>query len=67
LKILAHKEAPAGWLLCDGKILKKKDYPILFELFKDQYGGNGVTTFKLPSYTVEKDPKAYQSKFTEKR
>lgn len=40
--------APPGWLLCQGEVLPAAQYPILFALFGDTFGGDGVTTFALP-------------------
>jgi hypothetical protein len=39
---------PEGWLACDGSILNINQYPDLFEVIGDTYGGNGTTTFALP-------------------
>ncbi|MDD3048985.1 MAG: tail fiber protein [Bacilli bacterium] len=35
-------------LLCDGRILSIEDYPTLYSLIGDTYGGDGTTTFALP-------------------
>ncbi len=40
--------APPGWALCDGSALPINQYQALFMLLGTQYGGDGVTTFKLP-------------------
>lgn len=39
---------PKDWKACDGQELKKADYPELFKLLLNTYGGDGITTFKLP-------------------
>ena len=39
---------PAGWNVCDGSALGVSAYPALFALIGTTYGGDGVTTFKLP-------------------
>jgi microcystin-dependent protein len=39
---------PAGWLYCQGQTLPVQQYPALFALLGTSYGGDGVTTFKLP-------------------
>lgn len=44
------KDPPAGWLLCDGRVLNITDYPDLAAYLGTTYGGNGVTTFGLPNY-----------------
>jgi len=41
--------APSGWLLCDGSIISRTQYPVLFEAIGTTHGaGDGVTTFRLP-------------------
>lgn len=53
----AGSTIPAGWLLCDGSIVNKSDYPDLFNAIETTYGtgettygtGNGSTTFNLPN------------------
>lgn len=39
---------PRGWLLCAGQTLPISQYQALFALLGTRYGGNGITTFKLP-------------------
>ena len=38
-----------GWMLCDGKSLKKSDYPELFAVITNLYGGQGES-FNIPDY-----------------
>lgn len=46
----AGSTIPAGWLLCDGSMVNKSDYPDLFNAIEPTYGkGNGSTTFNLPN------------------
>jgi microcystin-dependent protein len=40
--------APRGWALCDGSLLETNQYPELFFLISNKFGGNGVNTFALP-------------------
>lgn len=41
--------APENWLLCDGRELKRDDYPDLFATIGTYYGeGDGSTTFNIP-------------------
>jgi len=40
--------APAGWAFCDGSPLQVSQYPALFAVISNQFGGDGRTTFKLP-------------------
>lgn len=45
----AGANPPAGWLACDGRAVKRADYPELFAAIGTAYGaGDGKTTFKLP-------------------
>lgn len=45
---------PKHYLICDGSILNKAEYPYLADLFEDQFGmanyfgGDGTTTIQLP-------------------
>lgn len=50
-----------GWFECDGRSLNAADYPMLFDVIGNTYGGNGVSsptgysgTFKLPDYRGKK-------------
>lgn len=51
---------PRNWALCDGSILNIKDYPALYSLIENRYGGsNEQLTFALPDLranTVEPVP-----------
>ena len=40
---------PAGWLLCDGRVLKIQQYQVLAAVIGAVYGGDGKTTFQLPN------------------
>lgn len=42
-----------GWLVPDGKKLKKQDYPKLYEVIKEVYGGN-ETHFNLPDLRIHR-------------
>lgn len=39
---------PAGWAVCDGSLMRVQEYPALFNLIGNRYGGDGQTTFALP-------------------
>ncbi len=41
-----------GWLLCDGRMLFKNDYPVLYHVLGDQYntGQEDEAHFSLPDY-----------------
>ncbi|MGC0152981.1 phage tail protein [Chromobacterium vaccinii] len=50
----AMKDAPAGWLIADGRMVARKDYPALFTAIGGIYGnGDGSTTFGLPNLCGE--------------
>jgi microcystin-dependent protein len=40
--------APAGWALCDGRLLPISENDVLFQLIGTTYGGDGQSTFGLP-------------------
>lgn len=39
---------PRGWAFCNGQSLEIHHYSALFSLLGTTYGGDGITTFKLP-------------------
>ena len=39
---------PAGWLPCDGRLLKIRQHEVLHFLIGTTYGGDGKDTFALP-------------------
>lgn len=41
---------PDGYILCDGSTYTIEQYPELFEILGSTYGGNGLTTFKVPDF-----------------
>ena len=49
IRIFAGNFAPVGWLFCNGQLLSITDYDVLFNLIGTTYGGDGQTTFALPS------------------
>lgn len=50
LQSASPKHPGAQWILADGAFLNPADEPRLFDEIGTHYGGNGVTTFKLPDY-----------------
>jgi microcystin-dependent protein len=48
IKIFAGDVYPDGWLPCDGRCLKIREYADLYTIIGTTYGGNGRTTFALP-------------------
>ena len=47
----AGVSAPTGWLLCQGQLLNRLDYPSLFDVLQTAYNTGGETTaqFRLPN------------------
>lgn len=41
-------KAPAGLLLANGQTVNIADYPDLYDIYGDMYGGDDVTTFGIP-------------------
>jgi microcystin-dependent protein len=48
IKLASFNFAPKGWALCNGQTLPLAQNQALFSLLGTTYGGDGVTTFKLP-------------------
>ncbi len=48
LRLVAFNFAPPGWALCQGQLLPLQQNTALFSLLGTTYGGDGITTFKLP-------------------
>ncbi|HWK06770.1 MAG TPA: tail fiber protein [Puia sp.] len=48
IRIFSSNAIPAGWEVCDGKILLIPENSALFALLGTAYGGNGETDFALP-------------------
>ena len=48
--IVTHSSniVPNGYLPCDGRLLSREDYPILFLIIQATYGGD-TTSFALPN------------------
>jgi microcystin-dependent protein len=51
---------PDGWLPADGRQLTVAQYTPLFSLYSNRFGGDGVTTFKLPDLR-DRIPTGYSS------
>lgn len=49
IKIAITANASGGWIACNGAKLQIKEYPELFAVIGNRYGGNGKTTFSLPN------------------
>ena len=50
IRVISFDWAPAEWAICDGATLSIETYKILFSVIGTTYGGDGVTTFKLPDF-----------------
>ncbi|NBO55407.1 MAG: hypothetical protein EBU84_12640 [Actinobacteria bacterium] len=52
IRSFAGSSAPPGYLLCDGSLLNRADYPSLFALISTNYNTGGETTaqFRIPDY-----------------
>ena len=49
IRMVGFNYAPKGWDLCNGQLLNISSYTALFSLLGTTYGGDGRTTFGLPS------------------
>ena len=47
IRLFPFSKIPIGWLPCNGQLLSASDYPALFNLLGNTYGGT-ATTFALP-------------------
>ncbi|WP_274366124.1 phage tail protein [Paenibacillus thermotolerans] len=48
IRLFAGKYAPRGWAFCDGSEITIVENSILFAVIGNQFGGDGVKTYKLP-------------------
>jgi microcystin-dependent protein len=48
IRMVGFNFAPAGWELCDGRLLAIAENETLFNLIGTTYGGDGQSTFALP-------------------
>ncbi len=49
IRIFCGNFSPAGWMLCQGQLLPISEYETLFNLIGTTFGGDGQSTFALPS------------------
>ena len=49
IRMFPYGYAPEYWAYCDGQILDIQQYPTLFAVIQDIYGGDGYSTFALPN------------------
>ena len=50
VRLMAGSIVPKGWMICDGAILSKNDYFLLFGVIGNMFGGDAITTFALPDF-----------------
>jgi microcystin-dependent protein len=51
VKMWATATAPTGYLMCDGSLVSRTTYALLYAVIGDTFGaGDGSTTFRLPSF-----------------
>lgn len=48
IRIFAFPFAPRGWAICDGSVLPINQNQALYSILGTYYGGDGITTFRLP-------------------
>jgi microcystin-dependent protein len=48
IRLVAFATPPAGWALCDGRLLHIAEHRELYSLLGTVYGGDGRVTFALP-------------------
>jgi len=49
IKLFAGDFVPRGWMICNGEILQQASYMKLHHILGYRYGGDGRSTFALPS------------------
>lgn len=49
--LLPYGFAPDGFMLCNGDSLKIAQYPALYSLLGNKFGGDGKETFCIPDLT----------------
>lgn len=48
IRMAGFNFAPKDWAMCDGTVMTINQNPALYALIGTAYGGDGVTSFKLP-------------------
>jgi microcystin-dependent protein len=49
VRAMPYEFVPQGWAPCQGQLLQPSSNPALFSLLGTTYGGDGKTTFALPT------------------
>jgi microcystin-dependent protein len=47
-KVSARDEDYLGWLICDGRLIQRSEYPALFEVIGTSFGNTTSSNFRLP-------------------
>lgn len=53
VKLITGSTVPAGWALCDGRLLAINEHPALFAVLGRTHGGDGRHTFALPDMRAD--------------
>ncbi len=53
IRLVGFNFAPQGWSDCSGQVLPISQNSALFSLLGTTYGGNGTTTFALPTLSAD--------------
>ena len=48
IRLFAGSFAPAGWVICDGRLLPISQNDALYAIVGTTYGGDGINTFAVP-------------------
>jgi microcystin-dependent protein len=59
IRWFAFNFAPDGWAACDGAALSISQNQVLFALIGTQFGGDGQTTYALPTIAGQNGLNAY--------
>lgn len=49
IRLFGGNFEPAGWMICDGRLLPISEFDALFALIGTTYGGDGQETFAIPN------------------
>ena len=49
IRMFGFSRVPNGWFACDGRLYPISEYEVLFTLIGTTYGGDGQSTFAVPS------------------
>ena len=49
IRIFPFPNVPESWIKCNGQLFRPRDFPALFSVIGNTYGGDGVNTFAVPN------------------